>query len=131
MHSGTVARDPQRVLEVLLLEVLLPKLPGTVLHRAHTVAAPRHRRSAIPLTVLSSAQTETVTETETVSVQTERVFHCANALAVGYPEGGSPRKGLFHANTAANGVGFDQHIDGMYTMEQWEATPSRALVSFD
>ena len=60
----------------------------------------------------------------------QNVYHCAAALAVGYPEANSPRKEVFHANTAANGVGFDQHIDGMYTLEQWEATPRRALVSF-
>ena len=61
----------------------------------------------------------------------QNVYHCAAALAVGYPEENSPRKEVFRANTAANGVGFDQHIDGMYTLEQWEATPRRALVSFD
>ena len=51
-------------------------------------------------------------------LRSDAVTYCASALALSYPE--------------ADGTEFrfGEHVDVQYTLEQWESTPRRAIVSF-
>ena len=51
-------------------------------------------------------------------LRSDAVTYCASALALSYPEGDGTE------------FRFGEHVDVQYTLEQWEATPRRAIVSF-